>query len=87
MSFWKVSDFKKVNEPWGNYRRLIGKIEIADGQAFIGLFRENDNGDLHINVHRKDGRMITAIGGFKVDNTRESKQMALDKLFDNLLAL
>lgn len=85
--FWKVSDFKRVNKPWGNYRMLVSKIDIADGAGFIGLFRENYDGRFSVCVHQSNKKIITALGFYWVDNTPTSIQKALDCIFDELMKI
>lgn len=84
MTFWKVSDFKEVNKAWGSYRKLIGKIDIADGNGFIGLFRENCDGRESICVHQATGELVSKLPLCWVSSEKE-KQMALDKIFDTLM--
>jgi len=83
--FWRVSDFKRVNKPWGNHRVLVAKIDIADGAGFIGLFRENADGRHSVCVHQANKKMIMALGFYWVDNTRESIQKALNAICDELI--
>ena len=83
--FWRVKDFRRINKPWGNFRVLVDKIDIANGDAFIGLFRENDDGRYSICVHQSNKKMITSLGFYWVDNTPASKQEALDRIFEELM--
>ena len=83
-TIWKVKDFKKVNRPWGNYRKLVSKIEFAEGEFFIGLFRENDDGRESICVHKtSNGYGVSKLGLYWVNNDEE-KQKALDEIFDTI---
>ena len=81
LSPWKVSDFKKVNKSWGNYRKVIGEIDVDFIDAIIYLMKENDDGRLSIAMHAKDsGKMYTKVGFYFVD-TNESMQRALDEMY------
>ena len=83
-TIWKVQDFKKVNRPWGNFRKLVSKIEFADGEFFIGLFRENDDGRESICVHKtSNGYGVSKLGLYWVNNDEE-KQRALDEIFETI---
>ena len=83
--FWKVSEFKKVNKPWGHFRKVIGEIPVLDTSGIIYLMRENDDGRETIAVHdKRNGHQIVKLGLYFVDSD-ESKQKALDAIYDTLM--
>lgn len=86
MEFFKVSDFVPVNKAWGNFRKLEAKIVIPGGKAFIGLFRENDDGRESISVHdARNDQHIVSLGFYWVD-TDENKQKALNAIFETIMS-
>ena len=85
MFFWSANDFVKCNKKWGNFRRLVGKIQIFDTHGFIGLFRENDDGRLSISVHDdRNNYAITKLGMYWA-NTEREMQYALDEIYLKLM--
>lgn len=86
MSYWKVSDFKKVNKPWGHFRRVIAELPIENTDGVILLTKENDDGRESMAVHdKRNGHMITKLGMYWVDSEK-SKQKALDTIFETLMS-
>ena len=85
MSYWKVNEIKKVNKPWGNYRRVIGELLIANTDGIILLTKENDDGRESMAVHdKRNGHMVVKLGFYWVDSEK-SKQKALDAIFEKLM--
>jgi len=85
MFFWKTSDFVPCNKPWGKFRRLVATIDVFETPAFIGLFRENDDGRLTISVHdRRNDYCITKLGMYYVVSEQD-KQQALDEIYLTLM--
>ena len=86
IKFWKVSDFRKVNKPWGNFRRVIGELPIANSDGIIYLMEENDDHRKSIAVHdKRNGHQVVKLGFYWVD-TLESQQKALNCIFDTLMS-
>ena len=84
---FKVSEMKKVNKPWGNFRRVVGELPIYDTPAVILVTRENDDGRESMAVHdKRNGHMIVKLGFYWVDS-EESKQKALDAIWNTLMSL
>lgn len=82
---WHVKDFKRVDRPWGRFRKLVSKIEFADGEFFIGLFRENDDGRESICVHKtSNGHCLVKLPFYWV-NGDDEKQKALDGIFEAII--
>lgn len=84
---WKVSDFRKVNKPWGAYRRVIGELPILKTPATILLMKENDDGRESIAVHDMRNRHTICKLGFYWVETEADKQKALDAIFDTLMSV
>ena len=83
---WKVSDFRKVNKPWGNFRKVIGELPIANTPASILLMKENDDGRKSIAVHdMRNHHAIVKLGFYWVE-TEADEQKALDVIFDTLMS-
>lgn len=84
---WNVKEIKKVNKPWGPYRRVVGELPIFDTNGIILLTKENDDGRLSMAVHdKRNGHMIVKLGLYWVD-TDASKQKALDKIYETLMSV
>lgn len=84
---FKVSEIKKVNKPWGPYRRVIGELPIGNTDGIILLMKENDDGRESIAVHDKRNRhMVTRLGFYWVDSEK-NKQKALDAIWNTLMSI
>ena len=85
---WKVEDFKKVNKPWGPFRKVIGEIDIDFIDSIIYLMKENSDGRMSITMHKKDdGTMLTKAGFYWVDESDKNQQKALDAMYAGLEAV
>lgn len=85
-TIWKAEEFVKVNRPWGRFRRLVSKLDIVNGKAFIGLFRENDNGMMYLCVHQTaNSYHVSKLPTVYVESESEI-QGAVDQIFDALMA-
>ena len=82
---WNVKEIKKVNKPWGPYRRVIGELPIFDTNGIILLTKENDDGRESMAVHdKRNGHMVVKLGLYWVDSEK-SKQKALDAIWNTLM--
>lgn len=82
---WNVKEIKKVNKPWGPYRRVIGELPIFDTNGIILLTKENDDGRESMAVHdKRNGYMVVKLGLYWVDSEK-SKQKALDAIYNTLM--
>lgn len=85
MFFWDADDFVKCNKKWGNFRRLVGTIKVFETPAFIGLFRENDDGRLSISVHdSRNDHCVVKLGMYWVASKKDI-QYALDEIYLKLM--
>lgn len=83
---FKADKFETMEKPWGNWRTLIGKQKIFRTDAWIGLFKENEDNRMFVAVHHgEEGTLVSALGIHWVTHEKASIQKALDEIANTLM--